>query len=136
MRRLVAVVVLGALLVGTVVAPADAGGAAYDALLAFGAFTLFTNLLLAPFFVRPLYVAPSPVAYASPPAVYAGVTPTYAAPATTHAPTFSARVLVQREVVVPPHGRYVLRGDGVTVAYQWIWVPSPPAGAAPPPPPR
>ena len=133
MRRLVAVVVLGTLLVGTVAAPAYAGGAAYDAALAFGAFALFTQILLAPFLVRPLYAAPAPVAYASPPAVYASVTPTYAAPTTYAAPS-APRVLVAREVVVHPHGRYVLRGDGVTLAYQWVWVPSPPAGAPPPPP--
>jgi hypothetical protein len=133
MRKLVAVVVLGTLGVGMVAAPADAGGAAHDALLAFGAFTLFTQLLLAPFLVRPFYAAPAPVAYASPPAVYASVTPTYTAPATYAAPS-PQRVLVAREVVVHPHGRYVLRGDGVTLAYQWIWVPSPPAGAPPPPP--
>ncbi len=34
-------------------------------------------------------------------------------------------VAVQREVVYP-HGRYVLEGDGVTRAYQWIWIPSAP----------
>jgi hypothetical protein len=133
MRRLVAVVVLGALLVGTVVAPAYAGGAARDAALAFGAFALFTQILLAPFLIRPFYAAPAPVAYASPPAVYASVAPTYAAPTTYAAPP-SQRVLVAREVVVHAQGRYVLRGDGVTVAYQWIWVPNPPTGAPPPPP--
>jgi hypothetical protein len=133
MRRLVAAVALGTMLVGMVVTPAHAGGAARDALLAFGAFTLFTQFLLAPFLVRPFYAAPAPVAYASPPAVYATATATYAAP-TTYAPPAAPRVLVAREVVVHPHGRYVLRGDGVTVAYQWIWVPSPPTGAPPPPP--
>jgi len=46
--------------------------------------------------------------------------PTYAAPP---APP------IQREVVYP-NGRYVLYGDGVTQAWQWVWVP-----AAPPPPP-
>jgi hypothetical protein len=126
MRKIVAGIVLGAVLVAALPAPAQAGGAAHDALLALGAFTLFTNLLLAPFLVRPIYAAPPPVAYSSPPAVYAAAP----APATVAS---APRVLVEREVV-HPHGRYVLRGDGVTTAYRWIWVPNPPAGAPPPPP--
>jgi hypothetical protein len=32
------------------------------------------------------------------------------------------------------HGRHLLLGDGVTVAYRWVWVPNPPAGPPPPPP--
>ena len=32
------------------------------------------------------------------------------------------------------HGRHLLFGDGVTVAYRWVWVPNPPAGPPPPPP--
>ena len=33
--------------------------------------------------------------------------------------------------VVPyPNGRYVLRGDGVTSPYKWVWIPNPPT--APP----
>jgi hypothetical protein len=40
-------------------------------------------------------------------------------------------------VVEYPHGRYELRGDGVTTPYQWVWIPNPPPApppAAPPPP--
>ena len=33
-------------------------------------------------------------------------------------------------VVQYPHGRYELRGDGVTTPYTWVWIPNPP----PPPP--
>jgi hypothetical protein len=64
-------------------------------------------------------------AYA-PPVVYSAPPPTvYAAPAPAPAaPDY------QREVVYP-HGRYVLEGDGVSMAYHWTWIPS----AAPPPPP-
>ena len=36
---------------------------------------------------------------------------------------------VQREVDYP-HGKYVLYGDGVKQAWQWVWIPA----AAPPPP--
>jgi hypothetical protein len=28
---------------------------------------------------------------------------------------------------VYPHGKYVLYGDGVTQAWQWVWVPAAPA---------
>ena len=28
---------------------------------------------------------------------------------------------IQREVVFP-NGKYVLEGDGVTQAYQWVWI--------------
>jgi hypothetical protein len=34
-------------------------------------------------------------------------------------------------VVDYPTGRYELRGDGVTSAYQWVWIPKPPAGPPP-----
>ena len=133
MRKVAGVVVLGTIVLAMLPAPAAAGGGR-DALLAFGAFTLFTQILMTPFLIRPIYAAPPPVVYSSPPAVVASAGPVYAsAPVTASAPS-APRVLVEREVVVHPHGRYVLRGDGVTVAYQWIWVPSPPAGAPPPPP--
>jgi hypothetical protein len=42
---------------------------------------------------------------------------------------------VQREVVYP-HGKHVLYGDGVTQAWQWVWVPNAPASPPPPPPAR
>ena len=35
-------------------------------------------------------------------------------------------VAVQREVVYP-HGKYLLFGDGVTAAWQWVWVPAVPS---------
>lgn len=42
---------------------------------------------------------------------------------------------VQREVVYA-HGKYLLYGDGVTQAWQWVWIPNAPAGPPPPPPAR
>ena len=58
------------------------------------------------------------VAYDSPTVVYTEPSATSVAPE------------VQREVVYP-HGRYVLQGDGVNSAYQWVWIPNPPS--QPPP---
>jgi hypothetical protein len=31
-------------------------------------------------------------------------------------------------VIEYPHGRYELRGDGITIPYRWVWIPNPPAG--------
>src|SRR5229473_733525 len=77
----------------------------------------------APYYAYPYYaspyagypVYPDPV-YASSPA-YQPQTQVYLAPS------------VQREACYVG-GCYHLHGDGVTAAYQWVWVPS-----APPPPP-
>ena len=51
-------------------------------------------------------------------------------------PAYIAPAPVQPRVVQYPHGRYVLRGDGITTAYQWVWIPNPPSAppAAPPAP--
>jgi hypothetical protein len=62
--------------------------------------------------------APPPVYYA-PPVVYQAPPAYYSAPA-------------MPRVVEYATGRYELRGDGVTTAYQWAWIPNPPS---PPPPP-
>ena len=65
--------------------------------------------------------------YAPPPTViYQQAPPAYAA---------APPPPVQREVVYS-HGRYVLYGDGVTQAWQWVWIPNAPAGPPPPPPAR
>jgi hypothetical protein len=77
----------------------------------------------------PVYYAPPPVAYPAPPAY--GPAPAYAAPpAPAYAPPLRQDVEpIQREVVFPT-GRYVLRGDGVSTPYTWVWIPNPPT--APP----
>ena len=55
--------------------------------------------------------------------------PTYVQPATSTPQTGGYTSLdttpIQREVVYP-HGKYVLYGDGLTQAWQWVWVPNPP----------
>jgi len=40
-----------------------------------------------------------------------------------------------RSAVEYPGGRYELRGDGVTIPYNWVWIPNPPAGPPTPAPP-
>lgn len=86
----------------------------------------------APFvYAPPVYAAP-PVVYQPPPAVYQAPPAVYQAPpAAYQAPSPAiyrqaqapAPPLVNREVVYP-HGRHVLHGDGVTSAWQWVWVPA------------
>ena len=134
MRRLIAILALGSMLVGLVPAPARAD-AATDAALALGAFAVFSQLWGHAYwrygygwpygYVRPYPYYAYP--YYPPPVVYGAPPEASAAASQPSAP------LVQREVVFP-HGRYVLRGDGVTEAYQWLWVPNPPPPPVPPPP--
>ena len=85
----------------------------------------------APYYYRygsPYYYGYGPdYYYAPPPAVVYQQAP----PADAAAPPPP----VQREVVYP-HGKYVLYGDGVTQAWQWVWVPNAPASPPPPPPAR
>lgn len=115
MRMLVAALVTAALLAISAI-PAQAG-AAVDAALALSAFAVFNQLFLLPALARPVYTAPPPAVYTSPPAIVAPTPPP----------------VIRREVVYA-HGRHVLLGDGVTTAYQWVWVPNPPAGSPPAPP--
>ena len=133
MKKLMAIVVLGVMLIAISPLSAQAHGAV-GAALALGAFATFA-VLTAPFWAL---AATYPVAAAYPPVA---ATPVYvAAPAPTYyaAPPAPATPAVQREVIYP-HGRHVLYGDGVTAAYRWVWVPNPPAppppAVAPPPPP-
>lgn len=130
MKKLVAVVAVVALIVAGSPLMAQAHGAAALALGAFAAFSILTW----PFWALAAYpVTAYPPSYPTP--VYATApAPYYGTPAYTPAPAAPA---VQREVIYP-HGRHVLYGDGVTTAYQWVWVPSPPPPPAPalvPPPP-
>lgn len=70
-----------------------------------------------------VYALP-PVLYAAPPVVYTPPPVAYYAPPAVAPPSLS-------QVIEYPHGRYELRGDGITTPYQWVWIPNPP----PPPPP-
>jgi hypothetical protein len=131
MKKVVALAALVAMLLTAVPLPAHANGAV-DAALALGAFAVFNQLFLAPFYWGRAWADPAYVT--SPPVVYSTSAPMYAAaPATYYPPAPPA---IQREVLYP-HGRYILYGDGVSSAYQWVWLPNPsslpPPGAVPPP---
>ena len=122
MRKLVAIVVLCAMLIAA--SPLTAH--AHPAALALAAFAAFTTLFALPIVAAaawypPYYAYPAPAYLTAPPAYYAPPPVSYAPPPVP---------AIQREVVYP-HGRHLLYGDGVRTAYQWVWVPNPPA---PPPP--
>ena len=80
-------------------------------------------------FVGGVFVA-APPAY--PLYAYPYVYPVYSAPVYQQQPQVTVAPSVQREVCYVG-GCYHLEGDGVTVAYQWIWVPSTPAPPPGPP---
>jgi hypothetical protein len=144
MRRILAVLLVAGLLVGLTAPAADAGGGRWAgaAVVGLAAFALFAPLIIAgevlahtvPY--RPVVVAPPPVHYAPAPTYYAPAPtyyapPTYSTPPPVARPAYAAAAPAPANVVRYSHGRYVLHGDGVTTAYQWVWIPNPP----PPPPP-
>ena len=73
----------------------------------------------------PLILFPSP-SLLDPPSVIAPPSPTLSPPLVPLAPPLAP----MPRVLQYPHGRYELRGDGLTSPYVWVWVPNPP----PPPP--
>jgi hypothetical protein len=112
--------------------------------LVVGAFALATAPLWALAPPPPPVVQPAPAVYSQP--VYAPAQPAYAAAPTQ--PVYAAAPVAappapaytppqpppfQREVVYQD-GRYLLFGDGVHHAWQWVWVPAtaPPSPPAPP----
>jgi hypothetical protein len=70
-----------------------------------------------------------PYAYYPYPAyTYAYPYPVYSPPTVVEQPPATYEQPIQRELVYP-NGKYVLEGDGVTQAYQWVWIPAIPAVA-------
>ncbi len=117
MARLIAILLVSALAIGSMAPAAFAGGrTATNVALGLASFAVFNQLFGPALYPRPVYSAPVYVAappqviYAPPPQLMV-VQPPAPAPPT---------------VIQYPHGRYELRGDGVTTAYQWVWIPNPP----------
>ncbi|MBI2216481.1 MAG: hypothetical protein HYU51_04210 [Candidatus Rokubacteria bacterium] len=85
-----------------------------------------------PSFIRGFvpFVSSTAIVVSAPPPVFVG--PPVAAVAVPPAPVVVAPPPPPMPRVVEyAHGRYELRGDGVTTPYVWVWIPNPP----PPPPP-
>ena len=121
MRRIVAFALVLVLVVGVTAPSAHAGGGvATNVALGLASFAVFNQLFWPLAYARPVYAAP----------VYA--VPAY--PVYVERPVYYQHAYPT--VINYPHGRYELRGDGVSTAYQWVWIPNPPPPpAAPPPPP-
>lgn len=152
MRRILAVLLVVTCVVALASPAAHAGGhGAASVAIGLATFALFAPFIIvsevlvhavppyrAPAVVvapPPLYYAPAATYYAAPPAY--GAPPVYAAAPAYANPAYSAPASAQPRVVQYPHGRYVLQGDGITTAYQWVWIPNPPGPpptATPPPP--
>ena len=131
MRRLIALLLVAALLVGFAAPAAHAGSkTATNVALGLASFAVF-NQLVAPllhprpahatpvYVSQPVYVAPPPqVIYTQQPQVVVVQPPPPPAPS----------------VVYYPHGRYELHYNGSQ--YYWAWIPNspPPPPAVPPPP--
>ena len=85
-----------------------------------------------------------PIIFYAPPLLDSGFTPpydgsptTYELPAPDPPQAYTSLAVApapppppMASVVQYPHGRYELRGDGMTTPYVWVWIPNPP----PPPP--
>jgi hypothetical protein len=132
MRRAAAVVLIVALTLTVVAPPAQA--CVECVALGLASFAVFTQLVSALAGPRVVYVPSAPVApvYWAPygqPVVYAPA-PAYAAPVAATAPVTQVAWTGPR-VVQYAHGRYELRGDGVTVPWVWVWIPSVAAPASP-----
>ena len=146
MRQTIAALLVLVVLVAFV-APAAQAGTSTDIALGLASFAVFNQLFApafharrghgAPFVVRePVVIYRAVPVYAYPGYAY----PSYAYPSYAYPSVYpvypSQYAVVQPPAPMPtvvqyPHGRYELRGDGVTVAYRWVWIPNPP----PPPPP-
>ena len=89
-----------------------------------------------PFAYASNYPVAAPAAASPAPTVYSvnvynptpAPAPPPVAPAVYDAPPVSYSPTSSQGVVEYPGGRYELRGDGMTVAYRWVWIPNPPSG--------
>ena len=149
MRRILTVLIVAVFLVASAAPAAHAGGHGPGrGVIGLAAFAIFAPFIIvgevlahavprvvvapAPVYYPPppLYQAPAPVYYAPAPVYYAPP-PAYSTPPAYVHQAYAGPASAQAMVIQYPHGRYVLRGDGVATAYQWVWIPNPPI---PPPP--
>ena len=123
MRKLMAMALVVALLVGVAV-PAAYAGTATNVALGLASFAVFNQVVGGFLHPRPVYAHPAPVVIERPVPVYYRQVVVQPAPPPAY-----------QNVVQYPHGRYELRGDGVYTAYQWVWIPNVAVVPPPPPPP-
>lgn len=119
MPRLIVILLVSALMVGSVAPAAYAGNrTATNVALGLASFAVFNQLFGPALYPRPVYAAPVYVPGPSSYVIYAPQPQLMVVPPPSPPPLPT--------VIQYPHGRYELRGDGVTTAYQWVWVPNPP----------
>lgn len=140
MRRAAAVLLLVVLTLVVDAPPAEACVECVAlGLASFAVFTQLVSALTAPpvVYAAPAYYAPYghapygwsyPAAYATAAYYPGGYYAPYPTAYVTAAPV-SRAVWTGPRVVQYAHGRYELRGDGVSVPYAWIWIPNPAAVA-------
>jgi hypothetical protein len=139
MRRVAAVVLLVVLAVAMAAPPAEA--CIECVALGLASFAVFTQLVAAitappvvyapPAYYVPAYYYPAPAVYSYYPTYYpVRASAAYPAPYVAAAPAAASAGWTGPRVVEYAHGRYELRGDGVTVPWAWVWIPR----AAPPAP--
>jgi len=121
MRRLIAALVVMALLLAVTAPAAHAGSTAANVALGLASFAVFTQLVGPFIYPRPVYAYP-PVYVAAPPPQVVYATPPPVVMVQPAHPT----------VVQYPHGRYELRANGGQ--YTWVWIPNPPPPAVYAPP--
>jgi len=148
MRRIAAVLLVVTCVVALAPPAAHAGGhGAARVAIGLATFVIFAPFIIAgeilslavpPYRAPAVVVAPPPVYYAPPPTYYAPAPaysappPAYSAPPAYVRQTYAAPAPAQPRVIQYPGGRYELRGDGITTAYEWVWIPNPTNLPSPP----
>lgn len=119
MVRLFAILLVSVLIVVSFATAGYAGHrTATNVALGLASFAVFSQLVAPVLYTRPVYATPVYVA-APPYQVIYPTPPSLVVVRPLSPPPFPT-------VIQYPHGRYELRGDGVTTAYQWVWIPNPP----------
>src|SRR5712692_601837 len=124
MRRILAVLLVVTCVLTLVAPAAYAGGhGAARVAISLATFAIFAPLIIVGE-VLALAVPPyrAPAVVAPPPPVYSAPPPAYSAPPAYARQTYAVPAPAQPTVILYPHGRYELRGDGVATAYQWVWI--------------
>jgi hypothetical protein len=122
MRKVQALMVASVIALGTATPARALAGSATDVALGLSAFAVFNQLW-------PQLTGPRSVSGPQ----YPGVIAPVVAPGVPAAGVMAAPTLTYPTTIAYPHGHYELRGNGVTIPYYWVWVPTvPPAPPAQP----
>ena len=126
MRRLIALALVVALMIGVAAPAAHAGSTATNVALGLASFAVFSQLV-GPLLFPPVAQAAAPVVVERPVPVPV-LQPAYYPPPEPAQPAYYPRRVPPppppvRTVVHYRTGMYVLRGDGIHRPYHWVWIP-------------